>query len=77
MDNACIVADGEGGVLGFTAARALRFRGCFVSYADLSEGGVRYGTGVRRRKALDEMFSAPVPELLMRAAMSQTWSKKD
>ncbi|CAM9665254.1 unnamed protein product [Ectocarpus sp. 6 AP-2014] len=40
MDNACIVADGEGGVLGFTAARALRFRGCFVSYADLSGGGV-------------------------------------
>ncbi|CAM9493221.1 unnamed protein product [Ectocarpus sp. 13 AM-2016] len=77
MDNACIVADGEGGVLGFTAARALRFRGCFVSYADLSGGGVRCGTGVRRRKVLDAMFSAPLPELLMRAAMSQTWSKKD
>lgn len=42
MDNACLIADGEGGVLGFTAARALRFRGCYVSYADVSGGGVRY-----------------------------------
>lgn len=41
MDNAYMVADGEGGVLGFTAARALRFRGCFVSYGDLSGDGVR------------------------------------
>lgn len=41
MDNAYLVADGEGGVLGFTAARALRFRGCYVSYADVSGGGVR------------------------------------
>ncbi|CAM9387945.1 unnamed protein product [Pylaiella littoralis] len=40
MDNALMVADGEGGVLGFTAARALRFRGCYVSYADVSGGGV-------------------------------------
>lgn len=42
MDNAYLVADGEGGVLGFTAARALRYRGCYVSYADVSGGGVRY-----------------------------------
>lgn len=41
MDNAHLVADGEGGVLGFTAARALLFRGCYVSYADVSGGGVR------------------------------------
>ena len=41
MDTAHLVADGEGGVLGFTAARALRFRGCYVSYADVSGGGVR------------------------------------
>lgn len=41
MDNAFMVADGEGGVLGFTAARALRFRGFFVSYGDASGGGVR------------------------------------
>ncbi|CAM9457766.1 unnamed protein product, partial [Scytosiphon promiscuus] len=45
MDNACMVADGEGGVLGFTAARALRFRGCFVSYADLSGDGVSLPVG--------------------------------
>ncbi|CAM9997794.1 unnamed protein product, partial [Laminaria digitata] len=40
MDSAHLVADGEGGVLGFTAARALRFRGSFVSYGDASGGGV-------------------------------------
>eukprot|EP00903_Cladosiphon_okamuranus_P018572 g17095.t1 len=40
MNNAHLVADGEGGVLGFTAARALGFRGCYVSYADVSGGGV-------------------------------------
>ncbi|CAN0236031.1 unnamed protein product, partial [Hapterophycus canaliculatus] len=45
MDNAFMVADGEGGVLGFTAARALRFRGCFVSYADLSGDGVSLPVG--------------------------------
>lgn len=42
MDNAYLVADGEGGVLGFTAARALRFRGVYVSYANVSGGGVRW-----------------------------------
>lgn len=40
MNDACLVADGEGGVLGFTAARALRFRGFYVSYADVSGDGV-------------------------------------
>lgn len=41
MDNAYLVADGEGGVLGFTAARALKLRGYYVSYADTSGDGVR------------------------------------
>lgn len=41
MSNAYLVADGEGGVLGFTAARGLRFRGHYVSYADASGDGVR------------------------------------
>lgn len=41
LNDAYLVVDGEGGVLGFTAARALRFRGFYVTYADASGDGVR------------------------------------
>lgn len=59
MDTAYLVADGEGGVLGFTAARALRFRGCYVSYADVSGGGVRYG-GLDTNPFDRSLFGIPV-----------------